>query len=647
MRPRLLFPAFCLLAPAAAGAQDSSDYAAWTHEQKVRAAQPGLARLELEPALLDASRAAGGAPFHDLRLVSPAGVETPCVLVLPELARPPRVDAVDFKVTLHPGATVLQFRQAGVEVIEEVLLETTAPAFIKAATLAASSDGVTWQTLSGGEVLARQNGLERLRIPLSPAAWTHFRVTIDDSRSPPVVFDDARLKREVPELRTASQPVTIRAREETGGETRLTLDLGAANLMLGSVRLRTPEPVFQREAVILGKRRTLFRLSHDGHLGEDLEIPVQQIAPEREVKLVIRNGDSPPLAIEGVEATRHAVALIFHASMPGQWRLYIGNPQAAQPAYDIAAFQEQLRNASALPATASAVEANPAFRKSAAAPLVGEAEAGAPLDVSAWSFRRSVQFAEPGVIELELEPQVLAESASDLHDLRVVREGRQVPFLTIKPGTQRETEAPFTAAADPERPTWSQWEVELPFKGFPASELVLDAPALLFARDLEVIELRSTGQGTVPRTLGTAQWRRGPGQSVRPLVIGLYHTPQTGAIQIRTDNGDNPPLRLASVRLLHPVVRLMFRVPDTAAVHLCYGNPRAGYARYDMQLARSEFEKAIKVPAALGSEEKLPGHRGGEPARHAYGPGSVWVWLALAVVAGGLLWLVARLLPKA
>lgn len=641
MRPRLLLPMLCSLAVVPIHAQEK-DHAAWTHEQKVRVMQPGLTRLELEPALLDASRASGGAPFHDLRLVSPTGVETPYVLALPKLARPARVDVADFKTTLHPDATVLQFRQAGADSINEVLLETTAPQFIKAATLAASSDGVTWQTLGSGEVLARQNGTERLRIPLTPAAWTHFRVTIDDTRSPPVVFDGAQLKRELPELRTVPHAVTIRSRVESGDETHLTLDLGGANLLLGSVRLQTPEPVFQREALVLGARRTLFRLKHDGHTGEDVEIPVQQIAKEREVRLVIRNGDSPPLGITAVEATRHVIPLVFQADIPGQWRLYCGNAQAPEPRYDIAALGERLRDASASSATASAVEANTAFRKTATAPEVGE-EAGASIDVSTWAYRRPVQFAEPGVIELELEPEVLAEAAHDQHDLRVVRDGRQLPFLIIKPGAQRETDAVFNSVIDEKAPTRSQWEVTLPFKGFPASEVVLDTSTLLFERQLEILEYRNTTQGRVARVLGTSLWRRTPGQSARPLVVGLYQTPQTGSIQIRTENGDNPPLRLVSVRLLHPVVRLLFRVPDTAPVHLCYGHPRAIYPRYDVHLVRREFENATKVPATLGAEEKLPGFRA-EPAPRD--KGSPWIWAALAVVVVALLWIVARLLPK-
>ena len=49
------------------------------------------------------------------------------------------------------------------------------------------------------------------------------------------------------------------------------------------------------------------------------------------------------------------------------------------------------------------------------------------------------------------------------------------------------------------------------------------------------------------------------------------------------------------IRDRYPVVRLMFRVPDTTPVQICYGNRRAPYTRYDLQLVRPEFEKATPV----------------------------------------------------
>ena len=545
----------------------AADFAAWTHRQTVRISQPGLTRLELEPALLDASRTTGGAAFHDLRVINPAGVETPCIIALPRLIRPEMMEAVGFKTTLNPTATVLEFQPPAGSTVTEVLLQTHATGFIKAATLEASHDGTLWQTLVSNELLCRQNGTERLRFTITSAAWTHFRVTIDDARSAPIAFTGAQVRRDLPDLRTLAQPVTIRSRTEMAGETHLKLDLGTANLLLGHVRLQTPEPVFQREATLLDAHATLFRLQHEGRSAEDLDIAVHQPTTKREIELVIRNGDSPPLRIDSIEATRHPVPVVFQADAAGEWQLYIGNAQAAEPHYDIAALGDKLRDASANTATASAVEANTAFRKTATAPDVGDV--GPAIDVSPWSFQRPVLFKEAGVIVVEIEPEVLARTANDLHDMRIVREGHQIPFIATKPGVEREVDVAIAEVTNPQAPTWSQWDIAMPFANFPASELLLDSPTPLFARTLTVSEKHENEKGHFERILSNANWQRRPGQPASTFHLSLYTSPRARSIRLATDNGDNPRLQITSARVLYPVVRLLFRGPDTTPGHIC------------------------------------------------------------------------------
>ena len=150
-----------LIALCISSAASAADFAAWTHRQTLRITQPGLTRLELESALLDASRTTGGAPFHDLRVINPAGVETPYIIALPRTMRPASVGAVNFKATLNPTTTVLEFQPPDAFTIQELVLKTNGENFIKAATLEASNNGMTWQKLSSGEVLSLQNGTER------------------------------------------------------------------------------------------------------------------------------------------------------------------------------------------------------------------------------------------------------------------------------------------------------------------------------------------------------------------------------------------------------------------------------------------------------------------------------------------------------
>lgn len=632
--------AFVLLPALVHGADD---FAAWTHRQSVAVPQPGLTRLELDPALLEASKSNGGQPFNDLRLTNPAGVEMPFAILLPSSWKPTFETAADFKTTLADGATILDFQAPRRGEMTEVQLQTAAYGFIKAATLEASAGGSNWQQLSSGNLICRQQGTERLALTLPPGAGPHFRITLDDRRSGRVVFTGAQIRYETPNLTSVAHPVTIQSRKDEQGDTRLTLNLGTANVLLAAIRIHTPEAVFQREVSLLDARATLFRLQHEGLSAEQLSLEVHQRAPHREVELVIHNGDSPPLRIDRLEGSRHPVPILFHADVAGDWRLFIGNAQAPAPRYDTASLASKLSDAPTRTVTAGGIEANPAFRKTATAPQVGEG--GAPLDVSEWSFRKTVVFHEAGVVDVELDTAVLARAQPDLRDLRLIRDGRQLPFLIQRSEEKHTTQASFAEVPDPKRPNQSRWEIALPFEGFPASGLVLESSTPLFERYLNVVEHVDTDQGRIARTIGFARWQRTPGSATASLHLPVTTSPKGSLIELTTDNGDNPALQLTSVGLLHPVVRVQFRVNDTAPVHLCYGNRNASFVRYDVALVRDQFATATKIPATLGDEEKLAGFKASRKA--GAGAGSPWLWAVLAVVVGGLLWLIAKMLPKA
>lgn len=271
-------------------------------------------------------------------------------------------------------------------------------------------------------------------------------------------------------------------------------------------------------------------------------------------------------------------------------------------------------------------------------------DVGPAIDVSPWSFQRAVQFKEAGVVQVEIIPEVLARTANDLRDMRVVRGGHQLPFIAIKPGVEKELDVPIAEVADAKESTWSKWDIQMPFANFPASELLLDSPTPLFARTLTVSEQHETGQGHFERILSNANWQRRPGWPASTFHLSLYSAPRATSIRVATDNGDNPRLRISSARVVYPVVQLLFRVPDTTPVHLCYGNRRAPYTRYDLQMERRKFENGTKVVATLGEAEKLPGYEA-DP-KHPSGKGGLWLWAALALVVGALLWVVAKMLPK-
>ena len=115
--------------------------------------------------------------------------------------------------------------------------------------------------------------------------------------------------------------MTIKSRDESPGTTRLALDLGAANLTLGSLRIESNEPVFTRAVTLAvpevsddGIRErnitdaVIYRVNVNGKNEAHLEIPLESQIHTRELLLLIRNEDSPPISIDTVRADRPACA---------------------------------------------------------------------------------------------------------------------------------------------------------------------------------------------------------------------------------------------------------------------------------------------------------------------------------------------------
>ncbi len=113
-------------------------------------------------------------------------------------------------------------------------------------------------------------------------------------------------RRAQPRLRKRS-PITIKSRDESPGTTRLALDLGAANLTLGSLRIESNEPVFTRAVTLAvpevgddGIRErniadaVIYRVNVNGKNEAHLEIPLESQIHTRELFVLIRNEDSPP-----------------------------------------------------------------------------------------------------------------------------------------------------------------------------------------------------------------------------------------------------------------------------------------------------------------------------------------------------------------
>jgi len=629
-------------------------FADWSHRQELRVDTTGLVKISLPVDTLDRARA----DLADLRLVDSQGTETPYWIERLDPDSDRRRATRGFRLTLGTQATVVLVETGTSDPLEGVTLQTPADAFIKAVQVEGSQDTNTWTVIGAGLPLFRQaqGREERLEVPLPRGSWRFLRFTIDDQGSPPVPFTGAWVHL-APAPSAPTEPVTVRlvAREEAQGDTRLTLDLGAARLPLAEIEVRTPEPFFRRPIRLMARqiegitilekelyRGLIQRVALDDPPGSSrVSLPLDLRSPNRELVLVIENADSPPLRVDEIRMRRWPIHLAFWATQTGPYTIYTGNPTCPAPQYELPTQNVDLSRTPVAATELSSPVPHPGHQTAANLPRIDEF--AGQLDLDRWSFRKPVGVETAGVQELELDLEVLAHAQPGFADLRLMVGDRQLPYILERRSALRALKPIVRDADDLNKPRHSRWSIQLPFSNLPVTRLSCTSPTALFRREVVVYEepLDARG-GRYRRQLGRASWVQVPERAAAPLTLQFEGTPITDTLYLETDNEDNPPLQLSGFELHYPVVRLFFKSNPGTDLFLYYGNDRVSAPQYDLQLVASQIIAADKSSAYLGSAERL--RAGGEP--RMTGKGGILFWGALVVVVVGLLFVITRLVPK-
>jgi hypothetical protein len=634
--------------------QDAAPHAAWRHVQELNVSKPGPFKIELPVETLDAGRA----DLADLRLLDVAAREIPFSIDVPVQEPRRRLTPPQITTALKPNWTTLEIRTGTEAALSRLEFSTPMNEFLKGAWLEGSQDGVAWTPiLEGQPVFAAPGGASKLHVDFPPGVWGRLRLNLDDRQSPPIHVGSVQLLTSPgQELPTAGFVPEIVGREEEPGRTRIRLRMPGRHLPLASLEIETPEPLFSRRATLTHRsvqgarvsdvvlaQGPIFRTALEGRPAvEQLSLHVDRLLPERELLLSIDNGDSPPLAAGAVRARRRAVHLAASPAASGTLRVISGNPEAAAPRYDIGRLPDLAPD----PALRlSSLTPNPAYRAPEALPGLGGP--GAPIDAAPWGWRKAVRLGAGALHELELDLDVLSRASPGYADLRLVRDGRQVPFLLDPTRSGRAVEALLEPAPDRQRPRLSRWRIRLPQEGLPVEGLSLEIAESAFQRDVLLLQFLKDERGVAfPSQLRHAVWRRRPGETPRPFSLGFPSTSGRGDLVLEVENGDNPPLTPSALKVWLPRVRLSFKDAGTDGLALYYGNRRAAAPEYDLALAAPQLLAANKVPAELGPEQALAAAtaqvRQADP-----GAGSWLFWGVLGLVSVALLLIVAKLLPAA
>ena len=628
----------------------------WQKEQHFEIAAPGLEKLSLPTETLDSARPA----LEDLRLYDDPGNELPFLIEHPVPVGKIVQNAKSFQVSLNASTTVITLETGLTQPLDGVTLESPAGNFIKSVRVDGSTDGKSWQPLAQGQPIFRQAyGASQLHTSFPVGAWRWLRLTVDDQRSQAIPFTGAQVfAAAAVAMPSEIQTVAIVERDENPGETRLTLNLGAANLDVASVKIETQEPLFTRTVTLAVPQimengiheqtvgqGVIYRVAVEGQpAAANLSVPLETQIRSHELVLLIKNGDSPPLPVSAVRVERRPVYLVFLSRSAGTFHLLTGNKFCAAARYDLAALGANLKTTTALPIVISALADNPNYRAPEA--LAGVELAGAALDVSDWKFRKAVQITRGGAQQIELDLDVLANAAPGFADLRVLHGSNQVPYIVQRTSISRSLAPAVALTNDVKQPKLSRWIIKLPRAGLPLTRLACVTKTPLFMREMSLSEELTDERGDkYRRSLGSSSWTQTPGRKANDFSLTLDGTAQSGTLFLETQNGDNPPIELEKFAVFYPATRVLFKAKADEALFLYYGNPRVSVPSYDLSLVAGELLAADKATAKLADEQQLKKSSWAES--QTPGSGGFIFWGMLAVVVVGLLVIITRLLPKA
>lgn len=641
-----------LFAVSATAASLPSD---WQREQSFDVSTTGLVKMSLPVETLDAARP----ELEDLRLYDAAGNEVPYIIDRPVPIAKVVQEAKSFQVSLNANTTAITLETGFAQPLDGVTLESPSTDFIKAVIVENSDDGKLWRISAQGQPIFHQpDGVSHLRISFPPTSSKWLRITVDDSRSPPVPFTGALVHAATGETAPVELiSAAITERDENPGETRLALSLGAANLSVASVHLETSEPLFMRQISVAFPKMsedsireepigqgTVYRVAVEGQPpSENLSVPLESLVESRELFLLVKNGDSRPLPISAVRVDRRLVYLVFLARQTGVYHLLTGNPHCDSPRYDLTALGMNLKGVPVSPTKIPPPSNNPDFR--APEVLPGLEVTGAGLDVSKWKFRKTVKISTGGAQQIEPDLDVLAGARPDFADLRVLRGGNQVPYIIQRTSISREIAPTVTATNDAKNPTLSRWTIKLPKSDLPISRLTCVTRTPLFERSMSLYEeLTDERGGKYRHPLSSATWAQTPQRQSKEFELTLDDSLQSDTLFLETDNGDNPPIELEKFTAFYPATRILFKAKADDGLFLYYGNSSVSPPSYDLSLVAEQLLSAEKNVPSLSAEEQLKSsswYEGQIP-----GKGGVLFWAILGLVVIVLLVIISRLLPK-
>lgn len=331
----------------------------------------------------------------------------------------------------------------------------------------------------------------------------------------------------------------------------------------------------------------------------------------------------------GARAERPVPRLVFAAKEAGELTLEYGEGVSPGPRRD--------------PHRETGIPLAPGAERERPSAEAADRRPGAPVPDDRFAARWAVDVegAPPPWASFEVPEGVYAVARPDLGDLRLVSDGRQIPFLLVSDPQPALVErlAALTPLATSERVS----AVELGESGAPGwSEVLVQADAAPLDRRVRLVGSRGRGpDGEERRTSGA--WTAWTCSLPAPLPCVLSLRPPSMPAgtrwRLEIEDGDDAPLPAVTVELYRRVDRLRFPVPVADPLFLLAGHPALQAPRFDLA---HRADQVLAAPAATARARALQ-----PPAPDADSRLGRALWLlALAAAVAALLWILARVLAR-
>jgi Protein of unknown function (DUF3999) len=658
-------------------AAQSTPQGRFAFERPVRTSGTGPHRLPVDHPLLT-----GGSPFRvvrrgqrfvaedglvDLRLFDATGRPVPHLLVHPRGGDPLWIigRVLPVQPTRRTSGFEVDFGRS--EVINTISVEGIPAPFLKRLSVEGSGDRARWTSLAPEATLFAlpAEKLQQTQVGFSPGAYRYVRVIWNDANSGRVPLPRIVRARPAADLQFPAQPpIQLEFEQQVSepGTSRYRVRLPAARLPIVALELdvagghvfrsgtvtESRFAGYEAAPVELG-RRTLSRVVRDGIQAADLRIPISPPA-ETEIQLVIDDGSNLPLEIQRILGHLAELPVIYFESPPGDVIARYGDRTLKPPTYDLEAVRQSIDLNRV--GEASWGDARARTETDAAPPDDGMPQPGGSVDPGGFRHVRSLSNASTGLVSLQLDAAVLAQSSGPARrfaDVRVLEESnRQIPYLVERRDEPLELELALasaeTQAVELTRAPGRQlsvYKLSLPYADLPPATLVLETSARVFQRSVQLGVERAADRNHRDswfQVLASETWRHADRETpARGLSLRINPAGQTDLLLV-VDEGDNAPLPVSAVRLLLPSYRLRYYQPPSGALRLVYGREDMQLPQYDLALLAQQVMGAPAQELTPGSE---PTGAPGSTRREIVSPMTFWILLGAAVLV--LVGLIAKL----